>query len=351
MARRNSSIIGPKKAPSNTNAPGIHDMFNVYNYKKNNIFPNSVSAVITVNPTQYNEGSTIIFNITTYDFPSGTLYVRANNVSQNSPLIDTDFSSPTRFISDGSTVTISSSSGQFVLVMSNDSLADGTDVFNLSFHLFSTGGPLVGRSADITILDTSNTPPPPTITNIGASGANLGSGAYIQAYTVASSDEVLVTVNTPFPIIFLGQSFTRLGIHSNSYIMFGSSTTTFPSPFFVFQATNPAQYAIGVSAASWPAEGQDTGVDFIGYRTVGSNIFEIYWQGYYPWYSAGTSRDINGREWKCIFNTTDNSIIIETYRMPQEGSSPGNRIRLKTNNSFVLVNGEVTAYNTRYRIA
>ena len=346
---RNSGIIGPLRIPTSTIGPGIHDMFNVYNYRKANRFPTAarVSAVL---PTYtYNEGQSASVLLTTYDFPNGTLFVKTNTVSGN--LINSDFSSPSNLVTNGSTVNISSGSGSFSFTISNDATSDGTDVFYFSFHLISTTGPELGRTLNITINDTSTSPAALTIVEQGASPTDPGRGFFIDAYNSGPADDTVVNVNTPFPIYFNGQFFNKVGLHSNSYIVFSSNTATNWSPgsnvpYYSYTATNPAFYSLGVSVASYSAEGQDTGAYFLGYRTIGTTQFQLRFEGYWPWYAPSS---IN-RIWNCLFDTSSNQILLDTYQMTQEGSSPGNRIRTKTTNTFNYLHPNVTQPNTRYLI-
>ena len=75
--RRNSGIIGEQQEITLTNAPGIHDLFDHYNCKVDNLWPvvKSVTSLTSSNGTNLDEEVQTTFTVNTEGFADGdTLY-------------------------------------------------------------------------------------------------------------------------------------------------------------------------------------------------------------------------------------------------------------------------------------
>jgi hypothetical protein len=117
-----------------------------------------VSYTITPSATSVNEGTTVTFNITTVNFGSGTLYWTLQGMSGT--INNADFSSPANAVTLGGSVTITSNSGSFAVVLSNDLTTEGAESFRANLRTGSTAGTIVATSATVAVADTSLTPPP-----------------------------------------------------------------------------------------------------------------------------------------------------------------------------------------------
>lgn len=134
------------------------------------------TATITPSVSTVNEGESVTFNITTTNFPSGTLNWNVQAVT--GAMTTTDFD-----LGASGTVTISASTGSVVLNVLNDTFTEGTESFNLRLTIPSNGV-VVGTSSNVTINDTSTGTPEPV-------GLNITTTAYsptINIITGVSSD-------------------------------------------------------------------------------------------------------------------------------------------------------------------
>ena len=122
----------------------------------------TVSYSLAPNSTSVNEGATVTFTVTTVNFGSGTLYWTLAGVSGT--INNADFSSPANAVTAGGSVTITSNSGTFAVVLSNDLTTEGAESFRANLRTGSTAGTIVATSATVTVADTSITPPPPVFT-------------------------------------------------------------------------------------------------------------------------------------------------------------------------------------------
>ena len=106
--------------------------------------------VYDVAPSVYtvNEGSSLIFYVTTSNVPNGTVLYWT---------IDTGLS---EFTTVNGTVTINSNAGQFTVTPRADSTTEGPESFTLSVRTGSATGQQVAFSTSVQIVDTSQTPPP-----------------------------------------------------------------------------------------------------------------------------------------------------------------------------------------------
>ena len=119
----------------------------------------TVSYSLAPGSTSANEGTTVTFTVTTVNFGSGTLYWTLEGISGT--INNADFSSPANAVTAGGSVTITSNSGSFAVVLSNDTTTEGTESFRANLRTGSTTGTVVATSATVTVADTSVAAPPP----------------------------------------------------------------------------------------------------------------------------------------------------------------------------------------------
>lgn len=104
------------------------------------------AAAVTPTVTSIDEGSSVTFNVSTTNYPSGTLYYTVENVS--------NFESADLNSTSGS-FSISSSAGSFTLTATSDGFTEGTEQFLVRIRLQSASGTILATSSTITINDTS----------------------------------------------------------------------------------------------------------------------------------------------------------------------------------------------------
>lgn len=138
------------------------------------------SATITPSTLTPNEGNSITVNVSTVNFPSGTLYLTVENVSNGEPADDFDI---TQF-----TVTISNGSGSNSITTVADGYTEGSEQFNIKARLNSYDGEVIGSSSTITINDTSTGSPELT-------GANLNAAFYSIAEFVNNDNAADTSTN------------------------------------------------------------------------------------------------------------------------------------------------------------
>ena len=119
----------------------------------------TVSYAVAPGSTSANEGTTVTFTVTTVNFGSGTLYWTLEGISGT--INNADFSSPASAVTAGGSVTITSNSGSFAVVLSNDTTTEGAESFRANLRTGSTTGTVVATSATVTVADTSVAAPPP----------------------------------------------------------------------------------------------------------------------------------------------------------------------------------------------
>ena len=120
--------------------------------------PPSATYAIATSPsgvTSVNEGTSITFNVTTTNIPNGTtLNWATNNLSP---------SSNADFTASNGVVLISNNTGTFTVTPVADATTETViEKFTVSIYAGSISGTPVVTSDQITINDTSQTPPPPT---------------------------------------------------------------------------------------------------------------------------------------------------------------------------------------------
>lgn len=113
--------------------------------------PATATYSMSQTSTTINEGGSVTYNVSTTNFGSGTLYWTTSGT-----ISAADFSDG---VTSGS-VYISSNSGSFTRAVNNDVTTEGPEYFTIYLRTGSTGGPTVATAAQVTINDTSVTPPP-----------------------------------------------------------------------------------------------------------------------------------------------------------------------------------------------
>ena len=112
------------------------------------------SAVVTLSTTTPNEGDTITVNVVGTNTPNGTYYYTLQEELGTGALTGADFTSGSL----SGSFNINGNSGSFPITVTRDLLTEGNEVFTIYVRQTSTSGPIIGTSAEITIVDTSITP-------------------------------------------------------------------------------------------------------------------------------------------------------------------------------------------------
>jgi hypothetical protein len=261
-----------------------------------------------VAPSVYsvNEGSSLIFYVTTVNVPNGTVLYWAINTNVG------DFS-----VNTGS-FTINSNAAQFSVTPTADSTTEGPESFSLSIKTTVSGQP-VATSPTVTIGDASTTPPPPETdpTPVVAMGAVSPSGGYGvgQPYSVtyttsyASSVSGSVTGVSSTSLSTTGTySWTNAGTGVRTVTITASGsggTSTLNASYAVYQPqiiksplyptvrqTFYITIASGIpfGAMSWSGPDGNSGSTvldgvgnlvyaFLGPPTVGSTYYDVYLTG------------------------------------------------------------------------
>lgn len=117
---------------------------------------------VSASTTSVNEGSSVVFTITTTNVPDGTtLYWTTNTISGTVNTSDFNDSVVNGFFS------ITNNSGTVTRTLSNDTTTEGSESFQLQIRTESISGPIVATSQTVTINDTSITQP------FSATGGNV----------------------------------------------------------------------------------------------------------------------------------------------------------------------------------
>ena len=113
-----------------------------------------VSYSITPNTPSQNEGSPVIFTVTTTGVPDGTMlyWINVGTTAGN------DFPNS---VNDGS-FSIIGGTASITRPTTADLTTEGTETIILELHSESVNGPLLATSSTVTIIDASTTPPNPT---------------------------------------------------------------------------------------------------------------------------------------------------------------------------------------------
>ncbi len=147
--RRNSGIIGPEIETDSTSASGLHDLFDCYNLKKDDSWPQfQVESVSNSNGTALDENVISTITVTTSGVPDNTtLYYSVTTVS-GTTLTSADFA-----IGDVTgSFTISNNSGSFVLKPVGDDLSE-SNVVKVQIRRGSVSGDILAETGNLTISD------------------------------------------------------------------------------------------------------------------------------------------------------------------------------------------------------
>lgn len=189
-------------------------------------------------------------------------------------------------------------------------------------------------------------PPPvvPFVPVLTTVAANPGDGSFTALYSGPTGvDEGHVELDIGWSFIYNGVSYSRLGISSNSYILFGTGSTTFTYPSYIFSAASPAFPGIGVCCDD--VGNNDTNYQYVGYRNVDASTFQVRWKGGYPYNQTSVNRI-----WDMTFYKNTNSIRIDFYQIASKNATGiGSVIALKSSSAF-LSNTTSPANNTAYTI-
>lgn len=274
--RRNGGIIGPLKTLQlGETISGLFDTYDIYNYRKNDVWSYTPAVSLSESTTSLNETTSreLTITVTTQGYANGTtLYWTVNQVSGT--VISGDFTSgyTGSFTLSGNA---SSATGSINIQVAGDGTADGTDTFNVQVRTGSTAGPIIATSATITISDTSTTASTLSLSwyqstfgaTIGAmnvyvvdtSGNIQGSAVYTRsAGGSANADWYEVTASTPtvtgtFRIAWhyvSGTSFT--GDYAIDSVSLQGTTYTFNSTaesFITTSGTDTSSSTAALAAA------------------------------------------------------------------------------------------------------
>ena len=105
---------------------------------------------ISPNLTSVNEGSAVIWTITTTNLPNGTILYWTNGGTTNA----SDFTDN----SNSGTITINGNTGTLTRSLNNDTATEGTETIIIRLHTISTSGTIVATSSTVTVNDTSKAP-------------------------------------------------------------------------------------------------------------------------------------------------------------------------------------------------
>lgn len=133
--------------------------------------------LVTANTTTINEGSSVIFNLTTTNVPNATtLYWTLNGTTSNTDF--TDLLSSSSFLTTNNSTTITRT-------LLNDLTTEGFENFYLEIRTGSTNGPIVAISPTISVNDTSITPAPTY--NISENTTSVNEGSSV-TFTLATTN-------------------------------------------------------------------------------------------------------------------------------------------------------------------
>lgn len=149
--RRNAGIIGPEIKIVKSDASGVFDTFDAYNFSFKDRWPTEITknvASVTPSTSQINETQSISFAITTTDnFRSGTLFWELRGIQGN--ITPTDFVEGAR-----GSVSISNNQGVLTLTANPDTFDEGNEIFVVDFAREEFGD-IIFSSPQVQILDTS----------------------------------------------------------------------------------------------------------------------------------------------------------------------------------------------------
>ena len=152
--RRNSGIIGPRKAITQTDASGIHEIFDHYNCKIDDIWPKvkEVTSISGSNGTNLDENVTTTFTVNTEGFQDGdTAYYSIVTVS-GTTLTGADFQSGSLT---GSFTVNASGVGTFSVIPVGDGIAEN-NTCKIQIRRDSVSGLILAESATLTMTDAAS---------------------------------------------------------------------------------------------------------------------------------------------------------------------------------------------------
>ena len=190
---------------------------------------------ISQDRTSVNEGSSIVFTLTTTNVPNGTtLYWTIGGNVSNTDF--TDFLSSSSFLTTNNSTTITRT-------LRNDITTEGAEIFNLQIRTGSISGPVVATSSTITVNDTSTSPtynisPSTTFVNEGSSVFFTITTTNVPDGTTLSWRIAAISGNINSNDFTSGVSSGTLGISSNTgsvTISVGNDLSTEGNESFVLE--------------------------------------------------------------------------------------------------------------------
>jgi len=259
-------------------------------------------ATVTGTPSSLNEGSAATYTITIVSGLAAGATVYWVMQTTTGTALAADFTDNTL---SGSYTVSAGLVDTVTRTWANDvSVGEGNEIWVMDVRTGSITGTLIGTSSPATtVLDTSVGHALGAFTDTLSS--DPGDAAFTALYSGGAMDEGSVLVDTGITFLFQGASMTRIGIHSNSYVVFGTSASTFTYASYVWNATQPAFPGVGCCAGN--DSSNDGNYQYVGYRTV-SGGFQIRFKGAVP-YSTGTVNRI----WDLTVYSGSNQIKVE-YR-------------------------------------
>lgn len=129
-------------------------------------------------PTSINEGDVGIFNVTTSNFGSGTLYWSIGHITTDAA----------DFTSTSGSVTITNNAGSFNILPSADTATEGSQSFSVYLRTGSVSGTIVATSNPVTINDTSLSPTYSVVAVGNATSMNEGVSLTFNVTTTSVAD-------------------------------------------------------------------------------------------------------------------------------------------------------------------
>lgn len=140
-----------------TNVSGLSSFSELSPYKVPYVTPPNViisEATVTPNTTSIGEGQTVTFTVIGTNTPNGTYYYTIEQAEGATSITTADFTSASL----SGSFTITSNNGSIPLTLSSDLTTEGSENFVLFVRSGSITGPVLGSSAEITVIDDSLTP-------------------------------------------------------------------------------------------------------------------------------------------------------------------------------------------------
>jgi len=245
--QRNSGIIGAKKAPSQTNASGVHDTFDNYNARRINQWPVNITYSLSANSGTIFESTSQSFTLTTTGYSTNTtLYWTILNGTTTS----TDFHNGN--VSGSFTQSGSTNTGTFSV---NTNFIGDTGktsrTFQIQIRTGSTSGSVVYTSGTYTI---------PAITaSISASTTSVNEGSSFNLNITLGNIGNWISVNPTLSYSGTASSTDFAGGFPSSVSVGSSGSTT---------------YSLNYSALSdLTTEGNETVNITVSYSVYGGNTW------------------------------------------------------------------------------